>query len=142
MVKLAFTALTLGFMVLAGRRFYPVTLDVNFVSFGLALLVSTISIISVGFVIASIVPTARFAQPIGSVILYSMLAISGMFAPLDTLPKAWATLGNMLPVTHAVSLLRGVWTGGSWLDSLPSLGVLAVTIVICTAVSAKIFRWE
>jgi tetratricopeptide (TPR) repeat protein len=46
------------------------------------LLLSTWSILSIGFLIASIVPTARFAQPIGAAILYPMLALCGLFAPL------------------------------------------------------------
>jgi len=141
-VKLLFTIFTLFLMVLAGRRFYPVALHFDFVSVSLALVISTLSIISIGFVIASLVPTARFAQPIGSAILYPMLAISGLFTPLDALPRGWATLGNMLPVTHAVALLRGAWTGASWLDMLPHLGVLALTFAICTAISARVFRWE
>ena len=141
-VKLLFTVLTLALLLLAGKRFYPVTLDVHLTSFTVALLVSTLSILSIGFVIASIVPTARFAQPIGSFILYPMLAISGIFVPLEALPRGWHTLGSVLPVTHAVTLLRGAWTGASWFDQLPSLGVLALTFVICTALSAKIFRWE
>jgi ABC-2 type transport system permease protein len=141
-VKLIFTALTLGLMVLAGRRFYPVPLEFDVLNFGLALLFSTVSVISIGFVIASAVPTARFAQPIGSAILYPMLAISGIFAPIEALPKFWATIAGVLPVTHAVALMKGMWIGGSWLDHLPNVGVLALTIVICTAVSARIFRWE
>ncbi len=141
-VKLLFTALSLALLVMAGRRFYPVTLDVHLTSFALALLVTTLSISSIGFVIASIVPTARFAQPIGSAILYPMLAISGIFVPLEALPQGWHTLGTLLPTTHAVSLLRGAWAGASWFDHLPNLGVLTLNFVICTALSAKIFRWE
>ena len=141
-VKLLSTVLTLALLVLAGKRFYPITLDVHLTSFTLALVVSTVSILSVGFVIASIVPTARFAQPIGSAILYPMLAVSGIFVPLEAMSRGWHTLGSVLPVTHAVTLLRGAWAGESWFEHLPSLGVLALTVVICTALSAKIFRWE
>jgi ABC-2 type transport system permease protein len=141
-VKLIFTALTFGIMVLAGRRFYPVSLEFDATAFVVALLFSTTSIISLGFVIASAVPTARFAQPIGSAILYPMLALSGIFAPVDALPTAWAALARILPVTHAVSLLRGAWNGAGWLAHLPDLGALALTIVICTVISARIFRWE
>ena len=57
--------------------------DVPLVSFTLALLFSTVSILSLGFLIASIVPTARFAQPIGTLILYPMLGLSGLFVPVD-----------------------------------------------------------
>ena len=86
LVKLLFTAVTLAAMLLAGRRYYPVDAGVPVVSFALALLFSTVSILSLGFLIASVVPTARFAQPIGSLILYPMLGLSGLFVPVDALP--------------------------------------------------------
>ena len=56
--------------------------------FALALLISTCSILSIGFLIASIVPTARFAQPIGASILYPMIGLSGLFVPVAALPPA------------------------------------------------------
>jgi hypothetical protein len=52
---------------------------VNVFSFTLAVVLGTFSILSLGFVLASIVPTARFAQPIGAAVLYPMLALSGLF---------------------------------------------------------------
>jgi ABC-2 type transport system permease protein len=85
-VKLLFTAITLAAMILAGRRYYPVTSDVPLLSFGAALLLSTLSIVSIGFLIASVVPTARFAQPVGTLIFYPMLGLSGLFVPVDSLP--------------------------------------------------------
>ena len=142
LVKLLYTGMSLALMVLAGRHFYPVALEVHFAGFALAVLAGTLTILSMGFVIASIVPTARFAQPIGSLILYPMLGVSGLFTPLDSLPRAWALLGNALPMTHAVALMRGAWAGAGWLQMLPHLGVLALTTAICLAVSARVFRWE
>ena len=81
-VKLMLTAATLALMVLAGKRYYPVGVHVPLFWFTIALLISTWSILSIGFLIASIVPTARFAQPIGAVILYPMIAVSGLFVPV------------------------------------------------------------
>src|SRR6478736_1799023 len=78
-VKLILTAATLVLMVLAGKRYYPVGVHVPVFSFTVALLISTWSILSIGFLIASIVPTARFAQPIGAIILYPMVGCSGLF---------------------------------------------------------------
>ena len=72
LVKLALTLVTLTLLVLAGKRYYPVNVSVPIFGFAIALLISTCSILSIGFVIASIVPTARFAQPIGAAILYPM----------------------------------------------------------------------
>ena len=142
LVKLVFTGISLLLMVLAGRRFYPVPLHAHFASFALAVVVTTVAILCMGFIIASMVGTARFAQPIGSVIFYPMLAISGMFVPLSSMPRPLALLGNVLPMSHAVALLRGAWVGTSWLVLLPHLGALALTIAVCLALTTRVFRWE
>ena len=141
-VKLILTAATLLLMMLAGKRYYPVGLHAPLFSFTIALLISTWSILSVGFVIASIVPTARFAQPIGAVIFYPMFAVSGLFVPVATLPPAVRAVSRVLPLTYAVSLLQGIWMGDGWSAHIVDLTALAVGFVVCTAVSAKIFRWE
>ncbi len=142
LVKLAFTAITFGLMVLVGRRYVTVRPDVPFLSFTVALLFVTLSIISMGFLIASIVPTARFAQPIGTIIFYPMLGLSGLFVPLEALPPTLRAIGRLLPLSYAVSLLRGIWHGDGWVAHARDATALAVLIAVCVAVSAKVFRWE
>jgi ABC-2 type transport system permease protein len=141
-VKLIFTCVTLALMAVAGRRFYPIPLDVPWFSFALALIVSTISILSVGFLVASLVPTARFAQPIGSLILYPMLGASSLFVPISALPAWLQPIAQVLPLTPAVSLLRGIWLGEGWLAHAGDVGGLALVLVISTALSARLFRWQ
>jgi len=141
-VKLLLTAATLALLVLAGKRYYPVGVHAPLLSFTIALLISTWSILSIGFLIASIVPTARFAQPIGALILYPMLGVSGLFLPIALLPPALHTVARMLPLTYAVSLLQGIWSGDPWLAHLSDIAALVVVFVFCTALSAKVFRWE
>jgi len=141
-VKLLLSTVTLILLALAGRRFYVGELRTDLVSFFLALLLVTVSLLSIGFVIASIVPTARFAQPLGSVLLYPQLALSGLFFPIDILPPTWQLLTELSPITHAVSLLRGIWMGGPWLDQGLSIAALVLNLLLCTALASKIFRWE
>jgi ABC-2 type transport system permease protein len=141
-VKLFLTAVTLLLMVLAGKRYYPVGVHVPIFSFTVALLITTWSILSVGFVIASIVPTARFAQPVGAFIFYPMIALSGLVVPLASLPPALHAAARALPLAYAVSLLEGIWNGEPWSWHFSDVAVLALVFVVCTALSAKIFRWE
>ncbi|MEM7353600.1 MAG: ABC transporter permease [Acidobacteriota bacterium] len=141
-LKLGLTALTLGLMLLAGKRFYPVDLAADLLSFTVALLLSTLSVLSLGFVIASLVPTARFARPAGSAVLYPLLAISGLFAPIEALPGIWQKITLFSPVTHAVTLLQGIWNGESWSAHGLAVVALLANLAICTALSAKIFKWE
>jgi ABC-2 type transport system permease protein len=141
-VKLMLTAATLALLVIAGKRYYPVGVQVPFFAFATALLISTWSILSIGFVIASIVPTARFAQPIGAIILYPMIALSGLFVPLESLPPALHAVARVLPLTYAVSLLEGIWRGDAWLAHVGDVAALVVVFLVCTALSTKVFRWE
>ena len=141
-VKLVFALIGLGLLVVAGRRLFPGALEVNLFSFGAALTLSTVSIISVGFVISSIVPTARFAQPLASAILYPTMAISGLFFPLEMLSAGWRAFANVLPTTHAVGLMQGVWDGAGWGGNLHHVAGLFAVIVVCSLVSTRTFRWE
>jgi ABC-2 type transport system permease protein len=142
LVKLLLSAATLALMVLAGKRYYPVGVHVPLFGFTIALLISTWSVLSIGFLIASIVPTARFAQPIGAAILYPMLAVCGLFVPLQSLPPALQVVARVLPLTYAVSLLQGIWKGEAWSAHTSDVAALAVVFAVCTALSAKVFRWE
>src|SRR5713101_5885168 len=141
-VKLMLTAATLALLVLAGKRYYPVGVHPPLLSFTIALLISTWSILSIGFLIASIVTTARFAQPIGGIILYPMLAISGLFVPIGSLPPVVRLVARLLPLTYAVSLLQGIWKGDAWPAHAGDVTALVLVFVVCAALSAKVFRWE
>jgi ABC-2 type transport system permease protein len=142
LVKLLLTATTLLSLLLVGRRLAPIEAGVPVLSFLIALLISTLSILSIGFVIASIVPTARFAQPIGAAFLYPMIALSGIFVPVNTLPPALGILARCLPLTYTVSLLQGIYAGDRWSAHLGDLAALALVFAVCTGLSARVFRWE
>lgn len=141
-VKLLLTAATLALMLLAGKRYFPPGVHVPWFSFAIALLTSTWSILSIGFLIASIVPTARFAQPIGAIILYPMIALSGLFVHIADMPPMLRAVTRVLPLTYAVRLLEGIWIGDGWLVHLGDVAALAALFLIFTAISAKVFRWE
>jgi ABC-2 type transport system permease protein len=141
-VKLLFTVLTLAIMVLAGRRYFPPGQPASLLSYGVALTFCTWAILSIGFLIASIVPTARFAQPLAALILYPMVALSGLFFPIDALPQSLRLVAHALPLGYAVSLLDGIWRGDAWSTHVADVAALTLFFVIFTAVASRYFRWE
>lgn len=141
-VKLLLTSATLALTFMFARESVLTDSGIPLGRFTVAMLIATASILSVGFVIASIVPTARFAQPITSILLYPMIAVSGLFVPLSAFSPSVRAFARLLPLTPAVSLLQGIWKGDAWSMHLGDIGALALVFVICTALSAKIFRWE
>lgn len=141
-VKIIFASVSLVLLVAAGRNFFPGAMNVDLASFTVALLLGTLSILSTGFVIASLVPSARFAQPLGAALLYPMVAVSGLFFPVDQLPQPVRAIARALPTTHAVALMQGAWVGTSW----GAMGTHVAALVLITAVSiglaSRVFRWE
>jgi len=142
LVKLIFTVLTLAIMLILGRRYIPPGAQVPVLSYGVALTFTTWAILSIGFLIASIVPTARFAQPLAALILYPMVAVSGLFFPVDVLPQWMRLAARLLPLGYAVSLLDGIWRGEGWAAHLGDVAALTLFFAVLTAVSSRVFRWE
>lgn len=141
-VKLILTAVTLGLMAVAGRRFYSGSPPPEPLSFLAGVVLVSVSLLSLGFILASVIRTARFAQPIGSILLYALLGVSGLFFPLSLLPTGWQMFALASPITHAVELLRGLWLGQGWAAHWVAVLVLLANLVICSAVSKRVFRWE
>ncbi|MBP6773359.1 MAG: ABC transporter permease [Gemmatimonadaceae bacterium] len=141
-VKLVLTVLSLMLLIGAGKRLFPGAMTVPFVSFAAAVLLGSLSILSLGFLIASMVPTSRFAQPIGAVVLYPMVALSGLFFPLRDLPTWLQVVASALPTTHAVALLQGVWDGSGWQAHASDVVALALIFAVCSALATRWFRWE
>jgi ABC-2 type transport system permease protein len=140
--KLLLTAVTIGLLLLAGKRYFVFGAGVPMYSFALALFLSACSILSLGFIIASIVPTARFAQPVGALIFYPMIGLSGLFVPIALYPPLLGALARAMPLTYVVSLLLGIWRGEGWVAHAGDLVALVITFVVGLAVASKVFRWE
>jgi ABC-2 type transport system permease protein len=142
LVKLLLTAATLLLMVLAGKRYIPPGVHPPIISFMAALIISTLSTLSIGFFIASIVPSARFAQPVGAVVLYPMVGLSGLFAPVASFPPVFRVLAHLSPMNYAASLLEGIWVGDPWSAHIADVAMLILFFLLFTGLSAKVFRWE
>jgi len=142
LAKLVFTLFTVLLLVAAGRRYYPADASFPVADFMAALLLSTWSVLSIGFLIASVAPTTRVAQPVAAVVLYPMLGLSGLFVPVSTYPERIARAVGPLPTTHAVALLTGIWHGDPWIAHTADVAALVLAFAICTLLSTILFRWE
>lgn len=142
LVKLLFTAATVTLMMVLGKRYLPVDVPIPWLGFTAATTVSTLSILSLGFILASLAPTARFAQPIGTIALYPMIGISGLFKPVEEMPEILQFVAHLTPASYAVNLMRGAWHGESLLSHGADLAGLAIIFAVCTALAVRWFRWE
>ena len=82
------TVLGILLLVVAGRSVYGLRFGGSPINMFVAFTLSAISIFAIGFVLASLSPTARVAQLAGMVIFYPMIFLSGATIPRETLPES------------------------------------------------------
>ena len=136
------TALGMALLVIAGKIVYGLRFDGNPFDVLAGFVLSSLSFFALGFVLASLIPTARTAQAVAMVLVYPMIFLSGATIPLEILPETIRHYAQILPLTHVVTLLRGLWIGDGWVEHLTEVVILAAILVTGVIVSAKTFRWE
>jgi ABC-2 type transport system permease protein len=141
-VSFLMTALGMAILIIVGKIIYGLRFAGHPLNLLAAFTLCSLSFFALGFVIAGVTPTARTAQVAGMVLFYPMLFLSGATVPLEVLPPKMQQYVSVLPMTHVVKLLRGMWIGESWSQHWMEVGVLAAMLIIGVAVSAKTFRWE
>jgi ABC-type multidrug transport system permease subunit len=65
-----------------------------------------------------------------------------LFYPVARLPRVLAGIAYLLPTTHAVALLQGVWDGTGWSAHWVNVAGLLILFAMYTALSTRVFRWE
>lgn len=142
LVLLLMTTLGMLLLVAAGKLVYHMRFEGNVLNVMLGFLLSCLSFFAIGFVLASVLPTARTAQVVGMSLLYPMLFLCGAGYPRELLPDTIIKVSSFLPLTYVVTLLRGLWVGDSWSQHLTEVLVLTGLLVLGVFISTRIFRWE
>jgi ABC-type multidrug transport system permease subunit len=107
--------------------------------FGIALL-GTVCLAACGFLLASLVSSARAVGAVGLTLLFVLSFFSDVF--LATAPAWMGTVGSVFPLKHFQNALATAWASGGmdvpWLNIL----VLAVWAVLAGALAVWRFRRE
>jgi len=143
-VVVVFMMTTAGMLLLimAAKLVFNLRFDGNPLSVFLAFTLGSLSFFSLGFVLAGVMRTARTAQVVGLVILYPMIFLSGAAFPLELMPDGIRKISNFIPLTHVVTLLRGLWIGDTWSMHTTEIVVLVILFGVGVLISAKTFKWE
>lgn len=141
-VYLIVAMLGMGLLILIGIFIFDLRFAGSWLSVLAAFVLCSLAFYSIGYLIASLAPTARIAQTVGMVIFFPMMFLSGAGMPLQLLPESLRQVSNYLPLTYLVRLIQGLWFGDPWRELwLPTL-VMVGLLLVGSAISAWIFRWE
>lgn len=108
----------------------------------LGLIFCSLALFSSGYMLASILPSARLAQAIGNLLFFPMLFLSGATIPLQVMPEHLREFSGYLPLRQAVDLVQGLWLG---LDPAAMTGeciALSCLMVVAIGLTVRYFRWS
>jgi ABC-2 type transport system permease protein len=129
-------------LVLAAARFL---FEVPMVgSIGLLLVVMLVFIaanLAVGITFSTIARNQLQAVQMAFFFFLPSIILSGFMFPFRGMP-VWAQyIGEVLPLTHFLRIVRGILLkGNGWVDILPELGPLALFLVVVMAIGIKRYR--
>ncbi len=129
-------------LLLFGKLIYQLQLPQQAMLVFLAWVLSTLTFAAMGFLIAALAPTARIAQVVGMVLFFTMMFLSGVSLPPQMFPEWLQQVRLVFPMTHAVLLLQGLWFGESVSAHWIEISVLVFTLILCTSLATRYFRWE
>ncbi|MBQ1093036.1 ABC transporter permease [Streptomyces sp. B93] len=94
-------------------------------------------------VTATVTRTVESAQVTTLPLIFVSMIGSGIAVPLELLPDRMASVCELLPLSPAITLVRGGWTGS--LSGYEALGALATALawtVLAVFAVRRWFRWE
>jgi ABC-2 type transport system permease protein len=110
------------------------------VSLLVAFALAALSFGALGVLLGSVMPTSRAAQGAGIMLFFVMFLLSGSGPPRDVLTGPMRAVGDLLPLTHVITLLQDPWLGFGW--NTGASVVVAGVLVGSVALSVRYFRWE
>jgi ABC-2 type transport system permease protein len=108
--------------------------------FLLVYLLGAAAMLAVGLVIAGIAPNSKVAPAIGSLMMFPLLFVAGMWIPREVMPGPLRTISDYSVVGPFVNAMRDTWAGG-W-PQLPHLAVMIAGLVLFSGLAVRVFRWE
>lgn len=134
------TVLGVALLVAAAYFVYHVRLPEAPLAVFAVFCLSLASFLAAGFVLASLMPTARTTQVVAMAIFYPMLFLGGAGVPRQVMPESIQKFSEFLPLTHVNILIGDLWFGKGW--NLVSVAVLIAMLLIGAIVATRTFRWE
>jgi len=140
---LILAVIQISLIIAVARLAYGVNFYGNiFFMYGLALIGSLI-FLNIGFTIAGIAKTVNAAEAMAQAVFMPMMFLSGVFFPVEALPKVIYEVVRFLPLTPLIEALRAVGNNDAGLSEIGTqLLLLGFWIIITFVIAWKTFKFS
>ncbi len=130
-------------VILVGALVFRVQIVGNLFLLAGFVVLGALSFVCLGYFMSTWGKTQEGVNGASQFINFPMMFLSGLFFPVDTMPKWIRPVVDAMPLTYLADALRQIMVGASPLHPLGiDLLVLTVWLVICAVLAVKFFRWE
>ncbi len=144
MISQAITGLVaIAVMFVAAMTVFHLHVVGNYLEIAIFLVFSIVMILGIGLAVGGWARNERQAAPLGNIIVFPMMFLSGVFFPRFLMPEWLQGITNYLPMSPVVDGARQLITEGKSLADIGSqLLIMAVWMVIIYIIAFRVFRWE
>lgn len=138
----AVAVVTIGAALMLGVGFaaYELSSPDDILGVVVGFVIGTLAFCAVGVGLAAVLPGARAAQSVGLFLFFGMFFIAGGGPPRALLPDWLGTVGDWLPMSYLVRVMRSPWKGDGW--DWVALAVLGVFLAGGVVASTRLARVE
>jgi ABC-2 type transport system permease protein len=115
----------------------------SWLALALTMALGALALLSLGFIIGSLVKKPEVANTISFLISFPMMFLAGTYFPTDSAPAFLTPLIKAMPLTYLNDALRQIVNNGANLAAVQGdLLVLAAWMVAGVLLAARAFRWS
>jgi len=139
----AIGAAQVAIVLLAGLLLFRVPVRGSLLDLGVASLLFIGANLTLGLVISAVTTNQLQATQLAFFFFLPSVLLSGFMFPFDAMPLPAQWLGELLPLTHYIRLVRGVLLRGAGLSAhLGDVGALLLFLVATLALATRTFKKE
>ncbi|GAA2297548.1 ABC transporter permease [Nonomuraea roseoviolacea subsp. roseoviolacea] len=139
-INVAVGAVSTVLVVVLGRLVLGTAMPRQPVGFVLVFLLGTAALMAMGLVIASLAPSGKAASGIGSVVMFPLMFVAGMWIPREIMPQALRVFSDYSVAGPFAQAMRATWAG-DWPQPL-HLVIMAAGLLVFGWLAVRLFRWE
>lgn len=128
-------------IITLARLLFGVPMAGGWAALILGLFLFILGSLSLGFLVSTLARNQLQAMQMGFFYFLPSILLSGFLFPFRGMPEWAQWIGTLIPVTHMLRVIRGSMLKGVGIgDALPSLGALALFVLVVAALAIKQYR--
>lgn len=139
-LSMVLSLVTTVLLLVVARVVFSVELPQQPLALLLGFTLTAAAMLAMGLLVASLARTGTSAQAIGTVLLFPLMFVAGMWIPRASMNDVLLRISDLSPLGAGVQTLQDAATG-QWPQPLHLVVLLAWTVV-CGGLAARYFRWE